>query len=1243
MTAISPVRPPDGPSDTDVTHPPAYLGRRALTLTPGHKRIDLAEGLSVSWKAKDIVAGPDAVEAAPVTRDGRTGVRLSLPADPGWVRLNCALDRPPEAPGTAPHPVLGCRMMVCLPPGAEPLELAPALAWVQRASGRSDTAPATGRTLTVAGDGWHLIEALFLCAPDTPDRYATLVVRLPEARELLVGPVETDWFPAEVPPDLAARIGADPAIALRPFGLRAIADDPAGLAAPYAAAARIEDGALTGWVLGGTATAVQVHVETQTHRLPLDQIAEPWPQDFPGLRMPCGFKAPLAALCAATPGATRLTCRLDGDPAQPAAFADIALPQTHGPAAGPDNPAPPQPAAAEPPPAPEPAAPAPIDGPTLFHSPPDSGPDPYRQLLYRALPDLTALPGDLEAAIGQIAALRATAAGDDIPAVVLHLHGLADVLGQILTRATDPASAAALQTAYLDRMRYFVHLGGIVVWTLDGVLPEHKPPSLPDDVDFDAAWLALGQAVIDLARIVHVHSVSARDRARRLFRIPDARILVGAHPSYIGHYPDYVTRADAHARLGLTPDTPEDPVGPVFLLHGQLYPGKGVKDLVSAFVELRKSVPQAWLIVLGEPVAPLRKGDLTRSYGALPNVKVIETQVSDTTLQWYFRAADWAVQPYRDVITPKSLICDMSFGLPVIAPGLPPVAELLHHGVTGLLYDAPPPGGDPVPALTRAMASAATRSRAETEAMGEAARTAIGARSRPQLADALSTAIRAAWARTPVEIAFDDRPRTAHLLGRTFPPAAPARTAAIILNYGNADDSRRLIRALRAGTDRDLDIYLVDNCSPNLSVHDLATLFDDVHVLRLPENLGYAAGNNAVLRLIDPLPYDFVWILNPDMAAPPTALAQLIAAAEAHPETDIFGPVLLRGDAERRVASAGCYVSLEDGLQTGHLYAGELVTALPTAPYEADFITGAALFLRRRALDRIGTLPEDYFLYFEETEWLTEARAKGRTALVLPQIELAHHKRSEEGDLPAPYFYYYYIRNALIFAARSRSGSPQAQAATAARLRAEFVAAWLHRIGTSRPDRLPVYKALGDAALADGLAGRTGPVDLVALELAALDLPDPAAPAPTAAPSPTAAPAPNAAPAPDPAETASCTARIGPDDTLTGQVALSRDADARAPLRLPVVTVLLDGRIIGHARAEPLRARRLPRRAASASLRAADPCPPARRARAPARPLSRWSSGGRSTGPPRVPAPAAAGSHGRPCRAGAPRLHRMAP
>ncbi|WP_432257125.1 glycosyltransferase [Limimaricola sp. AA108-03] len=301
-----------------------------------------------------------------------------------------------------------------------------------------------------------------------------------------------------------------------------------------------------------------------------------------------------------------------------------------------------------------------------------------------------------------------------------------------------------------------------------------------------------------------------------------------------------------------------------------------------------------------------------------------------------------------------------------------------------------------------------------------------------------------------------------------------------MLCYDSLDDTRQLVSTLRASTSRDVDIYVVDNDSPGLGVAELSTALPDVTVLRAKENLGYAAGNNIGLSRIAAQGHEFVWILNPDMEADAAALDRLLSAAEQFPHIDVFGPVIFRGTNRDRIATAGSFVSLQDGFATGHLLAGRTASDLPTAPYEVDCLTGAALFIRCSALPRLGPIPEHYFLYFEETHWLIAGRRKGVRCMVLPDLHLVHHKASGAGGIPARHFLYYYVRNFLLFANWMGVQNPYP---SLSRLRHGFVADALNKVAERAPLELPLYEYIAEQALQDGLAGREGKVALPGLSL----------------------------------------------------------------------------------------------------------------------------------------------------------------
>lgn len=308
----------------------------------------------------------------------------------------------------------------------------------------------------------------------------------------------------------------------------------------------------------------------------------------------------------------------------------------------------------------------------------------------------------------------------------------------------------------------------------------------------------------------------------------------------------------------------------------------------------------------------------------------------------------------------------------------------------------------------------------------------------------------------------------------------PSRVAVLVLCYASLTDTRRLVSMLRASPSYNIDIYVVDNASPGLGASELSAALPGVTVMRAEENLGYAAGNNIGLSRIAAQGHEFVWILNPDMEADAAALDRFLTAADQFPHIDVFGPVIFRGASRDQIATAGSFVSLQDGFATGHLLAGKAASDLPTKPYEVNCLTGAALFIRCSALPRLGPIPEHYFLYFEETHWLVAGRRNGVRCMVLPDLHLVHHKASGAGGIPARHFLYYYVRNFLLFANWLGLQDPYL---TLSRLRHGFVADALGKVAERAPLELPLYEYLAERALQDGLAGREGKIALPGLTL----------------------------------------------------------------------------------------------------------------------------------------------------------------
>lgn len=198
--------------------------------------------------------------------------------------------------------------------------------------------------------------------------------------------------------------------------------------------------------------------------------------------------------------------------------------------------------------------------------------------------------------------------------------------------------------------------------------------------------------VMKLSRRLIVHGEHTR---KVLVREHDYRrpIDVACHPSYIGCYKDEVTRGQARAKFAL----PDGAL--VYLYFGYIKPYKGVEDLIRAFGRLPDE--NAVLYIVGKPLDAAIKREIESLAATDPRIHTHLAYIADDEIQYFFRAADVVVFPFRNTQTSGSLMLALSYGCPVIAPAIATLPEYVGTD-SGILFDPSEPGD-----LARAIAEAA--------------------------------------------------------------------------------------------------------------------------------------------------------------------------------------------------------------------------------------------------------------------------------------------------------------------------------------------------------------------------------------------------------------------------------------------------------------------------------------------------------------------------------------------------------
>ncbi len=255
--------------------------------------------------------------------------------------------------------------------------------------------------------------------------------------------------------------------------------------------------------------------------------------------------------------------------------------------------------------------------------------------------------------------------------------------------------------------------------------------------------------------------------------------------------------------------------------------------------------------------------------------------------------------------------------------------------------------------------------------------------------------------------------------------------AIVIVNYNTCNLLRDCLTSLyRSQGNFTFRTVVVDNASPDDSAQMVAREFPQVILIINPTNSGFAAANNQGLRQVgfnddgspQPDAPRYALLLNPDTVLPPTALADMIAFMDTHPEIGAAGPKLVRPDGSLDLAcrrafptpevSAYRMVGLSKLFPHSRLFGRYNMTfADPNELLEVDSVVGAFMLVRQEAIALAGLLDENYFMYGEDLDWAYQIKANGWKIYYNPAVTVTHVKRAASRHSPKAQMEFYRAMN----------------------------------------------------------------------------------------------------------------------------------------------------------------------------------------------------------------------------------------
>ena len=242
------------------------------------------------------------------------------------------------------------------------------------------------------------------------------------------------------------------------------------------------------------------------------------------------------------------------------------------------------------------------------------------------------------------------------------------------------------------------------------------------------------------------------------------------------------------------------------------------------------------------------------------------------------------------------------------------------------------------------------------------------------------------------------------------------RLTIITINYNGLKDTCELIDSIPFNNN--LEVIVVDNASKEDEASILYERYPQVKVIRSQQNLGFAGGNNLGIKEARG---KYILLINNDTYFKDFNTDALIERLESSVKIGIVCPKLRFAWGYNPIQFTG-YTPLTNitvrnqAIGFGEKDKGQYDKAHPT-PYTH----GAAMLIKREALERVGLMPECYFLYYEEIDWSMMFTRAGYEIWYDPACTV-YHKESQTTGQNSPLRTYYITRNRLLLVKRNYKG-----------------------------------------------------------------------------------------------------------------------------------------------------------------------------------------------------------------------------
>jgi GT2 family glycosyltransferase len=230
----------------------------------------------------------------------------------------------------------------------------------------------------------------------------------------------------------------------------------------------------------------------------------------------------------------------------------------------------------------------------------------------------------------------------------------------------------------------------------------------------------------------------------------------------------------------------------------------------------------------------------------------------------------------------------------------------------------------------------------------------------------------------------------------------------IIVSWNAKDFLKKCIHSILEDTNKfNIEIIVVDNASSDGSPAMVASQFPEVKIICNEGNLGFAKANNIGMKQSSG---KYVFLINSDIEILHGCFESMISFMEVNPDIGMLGPRILNPDRTLQPSCRGCKTlwnmfcraaSLDMLFPKMKIFGGREMAFWPHDTIrDVEELSGCFWMVTRKALDEVGLLDEDFFIYSEDSDWCKRFQKAGTRIVFSPEAQAIHYGGASSNNAP---------------------------------------------------------------------------------------------------------------------------------------------------------------------------------------------------------------------------------------------------